>query len=157
MGLLSSILSSGVGEVAKGIGSLAIDLRSAITGDLPPKEKAELERIAFALEGKQMELEVQIVQVQSSVIIAETKSESWLARNWRPLLMTMFGVIIANNYIVMPYIEMFAGPKYAVALKIPPDMWSLLKLGVSGYVVGRSAEKIAGGDGLKSVFKKLAG
>lgn len=24
---------------------------------------------------------------------------------------------------------------------IPPDMWDLLKLGVGGYVVGRSAEK----------------
>ena len=27
------------------------------------------------------------------------------------------------------------------AADIPPDMWDLLKLGVGGYVVGRSAEK----------------
>jgi hypothetical protein len=157
MSFLNSLLSSGIGEVAKGIGSLAIDIRTAITGDLPPKEKAELEKIALALEGKERELQVQLAQVQSSVIIAEAKSESWLASNWRPLLMTMFGTIIANNYILFPYIELFFGPEHAVTIEIPPNMWELLKLGVSGYVVGRSLEKIAGGDGLKSVFKKIAG
>jgi len=104
-----------------------------------------------------MELQTQMVKIQSSVIIAETQSESWLAGNWRPLLMTMFGVIIANNYIIFPYVELFFGADYAVAIEIPPNMWELLKLGVSGYVVGRSLEKIAGGDGLKSVLKKIAG
>ena len=157
MSFLNSLLSSGIGEVAKGIGSLAIDIRSAITGDLPPKEKAELEQIALALEGKQMELQAQMAQIQSSVIIAETQSESWLAKNWRPLLMVMFGTIIANNYIIFPYIQLLAGPEYSVRLEIPPNMWELLKLGVSGYVVGRSLEKIAGGDGLKSVLRKIAG
>ena len=27
-------------------------------------------------------------------------------------------------------------------LEIPPDMWGLLKLGLSGYIVGRSGEKM---------------
>jgi len=30
------------------------------------------------------------------------------------------------------------------AAVIPPDMWQLLKIGVGGYVLGRSGEKIVG-------------
>ena len=30
-----------------------------------------------------------------------------------------------------------------VVMTIPPDMWALLKIGLGGYVVGRSGEKIA--------------
>ena len=46
MALLEKIASLGVGEIAKGIGSLAVNLRTAITGDLPPDKKFELEKIA---------------------------------------------------------------------------------------------------------------
>lgn len=157
MGLLDKIFSSGIGEVAKGIGSLAVDLRTAITGDIPPKEKAELEKILLNMQGLEMQVRTKTAELQSSVIIAEAKGQSWLQRNWRPLLMAMFGVIVANNYIIMPYIQMFCGAKYVVSLKIPPDMWSLLKLGVSGYIVGRSVEKIADGEGLKAALKKIVG
>ena len=89
--------------------------------------KARLNELA--LSGSLKELEA-----AASIIVAEAKGDSWLQRNWRPLLMVMFGVIIANNYIVVP---IFNTP----AADIPPDMWDLLKLGVGGYVLGRSAEK----------------
>lgn len=84
---------------------------------------------AMALDGSLKELET-----AASVIIAEAQGDSWLQRNWRPMLMVLFGVIVANNYVVVP---MFGTP----AADIPPDMWDLLKLGVGGYVVGRSVEK----------------
>lgn len=83
----------------------------------------------MAMSGHMKELEA-----AASIIVAEAQGDSWLQRNWRPLLMVLFGVIIANNYIVVP---IFNTP----AAEIPPDMWDLLKLGVGGYVVGRSAEK----------------
>ena len=41
---------------------------------------------------------------------------------------------IANNYIIVPIFN-------TTPAEIPPDMWDLLKLGVGGYVVGRSVEK----------------
>lgn len=73
------------------------------------------------------------------VITAEAKSEHWLAANWRPLTMLTFVFIIANNYIIYPYLSLFW--QDAPTLAIPPDMWALLKIGLGGYVVGRSAEK----------------
>lgn len=89
--------------------------------------KARLNELA--LSGNMKELES-----AANIIVAEAQGESWLQRNWRPLLMVLFGIIVANNYVVVP---IFGTP----AAEIPPDMWDLLKLGVGGYVVGRTAEK----------------
>lgn len=89
--------------------------------------KAKLNELALTGALKELEAAAQI-------IVAEAQGESWLQRNWRPLLMVMFGVIIANNYLIVP---LFNTP----SALIPPDMWDLLKLGVGGYVVGRTVEK----------------
>ena len=79
------------------------------------------------------------IQAQAKIITAEAKSESWIARNWRPMIMLLFGVIIANNYILYPWFsELF---DLDVMMPVPAEMWGLLKLGLGGYVVGRSVEK----------------
>ena len=67
---------------------------------------------------------------------------NWLQRSWRPILMMVIIVIIANNYIVHPYIELFF-PGKSTALALDQNLWDLLKIGVGGYTLGRSAEKIA--------------
>ena len=76
----------------------------------------------------------------SDVIKAEASSESWLARNWRPITMLCFTAIIFNNYLLFPYMKLFGFP--ATMLDIPEGMWSLLTMGLSGYVVSRGAEKL---------------
>lgn len=95
---------------------------------------AEAERIKgeitrMALQGKLKELEA-----AASIITAEANG-NWLQRSWRPALMVMFMIIIGNNYLIASW---FRVPVIA----IPPDMWDLLKIGVGGYVTGRSAEKV---------------
>ncbi len=80
-----------------------------------------------------------LLQSQVKVIVAEITGKSWLQRNWRPLLMAEFGAIILNNYILYPYFKAMFG--WDIIMEIPPDMWALLKLGVGGYVLGRSVEK----------------
>lgn len=81
------------------------------------------------------------LQAQRDVIVAEAQGESWLQRNWRPVIMLMFGSIIANNFIVVPYASLFGIE--ATFLEVPVDLWELIKIGLGGYVVGRSAEKVA--------------
>jgi hypothetical protein len=80
------------------------------------------------------------IQAQANVIMAEANSESWLARNWRPILMMVFTFIVFNNYVLVPWLGMVFTK--APILAIPVQMWDLLKLGVSGYIVGRSGEKM---------------
>lgn len=83
--------------------------------------------------------ELEELATAAGVVEAEAKSEHFLTANWRPITMLTFVAIIANNYILVPWLETLGAP--AVSLDIPPDMWDLLKLGLGGYVMGRSAEK----------------
>lgn len=78
---------------------------------------------------------------QAGIITAEAKGESWPQRNWRPVTMLIFVAIIANNYILVPYVTAFGG--HVPTLELSDNMWQLLKLGMGGYIVGRSGEKIA--------------
>lgn len=103
----------------------------------PDKEKAaEAKLQAMALiqtEG------LKELDAASQIIVAEAKSESWLARNWRPITMMVFVSVIANNYILLPYAGVLGLP--IVPLELPGDVWGIIQLGLGGYVIGRSAEK----------------
>jgi len=119
-------------------------LKSYFPPDLTPEQKAKLEEgiqaYKLAMSKQMNDYSQAVITEQSNIIQAETNSDSWLTKNWRPLTMLVFVFIIANNYILFPYITLFGGT--ATPLAIPPDMWQLLKLGLGGYVIGRSVEKI---------------
>ncbi len=102
--------------------------------DKAVEDKDEAARIKARLQEMMLSGQMKEIEAAASIIVAEAKGDSWLQRSWRPLLMCLFGIIIANNYLVVP---LFGTP----AAEIPPDMWDLLKLGVGGYVLGRSVEK----------------
>ena len=105
-----------------GIGGLATDIREAIKGKEISPDKLIDTYLEFA-------------KIQASTINAEMKG-NWLQRSWRPLLMLMIMVIIMNNYILLPYF-----PNTIEMLDLPDHLWEILKLGLGGYVVGRSVEK----------------
>ena len=109
----------------EGAGSLAVDLRTAIKGaELDPNKRAELE-------SKVLEIESKVKQAQAGVIIAEAQGDSWLQRSWRPITMLIFvAIILVNQFGIFP-------------IALSPEIWGVLKIGIGGYVVGRSAEKVA--------------
>lgn len=143
MSIITSLFSGGVSELLKGAGSLAKDIRTAITGEvsIPPELKTQIDSKLIELEGKLSEADTKLAEYQSNIIVAEAQSQSWLARNWRPILMLTIVAIVANNYIIYPYLSMFTSK--AVILSLPDHLYSLMKIGVGGYIVGRSAEQIA--------------
>lgn len=104
----------------------------------PDKEDAaaaKLKLLELEQSGELKELET-----AAGIVSAEAKSEHWLVAAWRPITMLVFVVIIANNYILYPYLSLFFTE--APILDIPPEMWELLKLGIGGYILGRSSEKL---------------
>ena len=121
----------GWGEAVKGV----TDLVGQFVED---KDKAN--ELETAIKNKLVNLEQEVVRAQRDIIVAEANSQSFIARNWCPIMMLTFVFIIANNYILFPYIQLFGGT--ALELKIPEAMWGLLKIGVGGYVLGRSGEKM---------------
>ena len=81
------------------------------------------------------EKELELRKMQTEVIVTEAQG-NWLQRSWRPILMLAFGFIVIYVKFIAPLFD----------LKIPElenEFWNLLQLGIGGYVIGRSAEKIA--------------
>lgn len=110
-----------------------------ITRIFPDEEKRNEARLQFvAMQNSQ---EAKMLEHQMSSILAEANGDSWLQRNWRPLTMLSFVSIIVNNYIIYPYLSLFWSE--APVLPVPVDLWDLIKIGLGGYVVGRSVEKTA--------------
>lgn len=102
--------------------------------DADDAQKAKLKLLELEQSG-----ELARITAAKEIVTAEAKGESWLQRNWRPLMMLAFILIIVNNYILVPYLSAFG--LLHVTLDLPPKMWSLLEIGVGGYVVGRTVEK----------------
>lgn len=127
------------------IGSLfqpAVDLVDEVhTSD---EEKEQLQNQLFELQStvmsKVMEYESKTLDAKASIIKAEAQGTSWLQRNWRPILMLSIVAIVVNNYILFPYLSMFTDK--VVMLNLPDKLFTLMTVGVGGYVAGRSGEKI---------------
>ena len=76
----------------------------------------------------------QINVAAAEIIKAEAASEHWLAANWRPLLMLTFGALIVARWFG------WAAPELSEAEYI--KLWDIVQLGIGGYTIGRSVEKI---------------
>jgi len=86
---------------------------------------------------KVVELESQIVDAKSKIIIAEAQGQSWLQRSWRPLVMIWFCILLGLYWFGV-------APDYLVSNPALVDsLFTLLKIGIGGYIGGRTAEKIA--------------
>ena len=106
---------------------------SKVAGNLFPdpeaKAKAESEMMQ-QLMAHQSEIEA----AAGKIVQTEAASKHWLAANWRPLTMLVFvGLIVARWFG-------FAAPELSEAEYL--KLWSIVELGLGGYVIGRSAEKI---------------
>lgn len=101
--------------------------------------KNELVKLQNIISSKMIDFQSQLVKAQSSIILAEVQGQSWLQRNWRPLLMLTIVIIIANNYIIFPYASIFTDR--VTVLDLPDKLWNLMMLGVGGYIGGRTIEK----------------
>lgn len=102
------------------------------------KAQQELLRIEREFHGKYLDFERTLAESRASIITAEANSENKLASSWRPLLMYLFILILAYNYLFYPLIGVHLD---MVQLAIPPKLWDLLEIGLGGYIVGRSVEK----------------
>ena len=64
----------------------------------------------------------QEMQAASKIILAEASSGSWLTNSWRPALMWICIIVIFNNYILMPFVNVIFGT--TLYLDIPDPMWN---------------------------------
>jgi len=75
-----------------------------------------------------------IAEIQGEVIKTEMKG-NFLQKSWRPLMMLTFGVILICKW--------FGLTNDSIPLELELQLLDIVKLGLGGYVVGRSVEKVA--------------
>lgn len=122
---MNKILAWLTGDVFKAVGGVIDDI---FTND---EERAEAKRrILMEMNSQAMEME----RLKAEIIQTEAQG-NWLQRSWRPIIMLAFGFIVVYSKFIAPA---FSLPN----AELERDFWDLLQLGIGGYVVGRSAEKI---------------
>jgi hypothetical protein len=132
----------GIVEIVSGLLKPAADIIDELHTSEDEKLAAKQKLLVVQTQGVSavLDYERSVAAEQGQTIREEAKGESWIQRSWRPLIMLMFGSIIGFNYLVVPIAGMFS--TRIVVLTLPPDLWDLLKLGIGGYIGGRTAEKI---------------
>jgi len=111
--------------------------KAVLDKDEANKLKSQIETIVQNGDIKKFEADM---EARSKIVIAEAQGKSALQRNWRPILMLSIVAIVVNNYILFPYLSMFTDK--VVILELPNALFNLMTVGVGGYIVGRSGEKI---------------
>ena len=112
-------------ERVKGVVSAVGGVIARLT--LPAREKKQLETDLMRIF---IEWEKRVMEARAAVLTEEARG-TWLQRSWRPLVMLTFALIVlAGTFTSLPM------------LADTSRFWDLLEIGLGGYVVGRSGEKI---------------
>lgn len=135
---LGELLKNGVTGAIEGLGNTASNIIAKFKAD-PTKAleyEKELEEAKLNATIKAQELSNQIEETYAKELESvnvtmreEAKSEHWMQWSWRPTIGFVFGLILINNYILLPYLH-----KYGMeVIVVPGDVWSaiLVILGVA--------------------------
>ncbi len=140
-----SLVVGAVGGVFNGVKDI---LMGHIQNDADKiSASVELGKLQVEVQSKLIEAGEQYVDAQKAVIVAEAQSQSWLPRNIRPLSLLVFLCVILYQGV---FASIFKLPPVNLT-SVPKEIWTLFYIGFGGYIVGRSAEKVAqnwaGGNG----------
>ena len=106
----------------------------SLVDKLIPDQKASAEAKLKVME---MQQSGQLKEFEGAVKILTTEMQgNWLQKSWRPLVMIVFTALIVARWLG------FSAPNLSQEEYMA--LWDIVELGLGGYVIGRSAEKIAG-------------
>ena len=124
--------------ILQAVAPLAKILFNTIDKAVPDKDLAA--KLKNDLQTQMLQSHTQELTAAAKIIEAEAKA-GWFASSWRPLLMYVLIFILIWNYVLGPVLLFFF--KASITIDLPGDVWTLLQIGLGGYVVGRSAESVA--------------
>jgi len=108
-------------------------VKKLIDRAIPDKDKAlEIKR--------QLDLDLQDIERTElkgaiDIIVAEAKGDSWLQRSWRPVLMLWFSGLVGAHWLGFTPDNL--------SQDTVNSLLSIVQIGIGGYIIGRSGEKIA--------------
>lgn len=107
-------------------------ISTVIDKAVPDKDQAEQLKMQVTLEA--MKADAGELKAATDIILAEAKGESWLQRNWRPVLMLWFAGLVGAHWLG------FTPPNLPES--VVNSLLDIVQVGIGGYVLGRSGEKI---------------
>ena len=103
--------------------------------------KAKLLEIQTGVITQSLELEKASLEAKASIITQEAKSDSWLTRSWRPIVMLTLVTSVMAYWFGFTPTDPATGLS-TIPLEVVNRMYSLVQIGVGGYIGSRGAEKI---------------
>lgn len=117
-----------LGNIISSIATPVFKIIEKLIPDPSQQAKAKLAFLEMQQNGELKELEE-----ASKIIVAEAQGDSWLQRNWRPITMLTFAGLIVAKWI--------GWTAAGISPDVETQLLEIIKVGLGGYVVGRSAEK----------------
>lgn len=108
--------------------SLGMDLIKRFFPDPKDAAEAQMKLLEMSQKGELEEL-----SLRAGIVKAEAESSSVLASSWRPIVMLTFAGLIVARWFG------WAAPDLSEAEYL--KLWSIVELGLGGYVIGRTVEK----------------
>lgn len=103
--------------------------------------KAELLRIQTGILSQAMNLEKTVIESKTAIITAEAKSDSWLTKSIRPLVVLLFSLSVLAYWFGITPTDPVTGLS-VIPLGIIEKMFTVVQIGLGGYITSRGAEKI---------------
>ena len=120
--MLDKLLSIFKTDIVKDVGNVVDNLTTST--DEKSAAKAALSSIVLDALNKGMEMQADVLKTEMQ--------GNWLQRSWRPITMLTFtAIIVVGAFREIPFLESSS------------PYWNLIELGLGGYVIGRSVEKVA--------------
>lgn len=94
------------------------------------KAKGHLLDVQAAAMQRVFDYEAETLKAKAGIVQAEAQSEHWITATWRPITMlTFLALAVGDSMGWLPN-------------PLRDEAWTLLQIGLGGYVVARSGEKI---------------
>ena len=110
------------------IGGKVLDIVDDVVED-----KDEANRLKFQIQRQLIETKSSELEAQAKIVLAEAQG-SWLQRNWRPLLMVVFAGLVVAHW--------FGFTASNIPESVQNSLLNIVMVGVGGYLMGHSAEKV---------------
>lgn len=128
-----------IGDLFKGLFGTIDELHTST------EEKLTLQQQMFSLQvsltEKLLDFQARMAEAQSRIITAEATSDSWIAKNWRPITMLTFVALVVFRWTGL--LSVLGFPQVNVSEAIEKELWLIIQIGLGGYIGGRSVEKVA--------------
>jgi hypothetical protein len=127
-------------NISNPIGSIIDFVKDGMDRLIPDKTaaaqaKAALDQLKESDDAKAAADDVQMQLAAMANVQAEAKGESWLQRNWRPIVALFLTGLVGSYWFG------YTAPNLTAAAV--DDLFGLVKICLGGYYAGRSVEKIA--------------